>query len=273
MFPDLTTYKTNPSVFSLRSQKLKALLPLQTCPSLNHSEIFSFLFLSSLPLKFLFCSHTHSGTGGGTFFFSQYDASVLHTMYPQRRPWARLPPLTIEMKLTTSTKQPNVPGGGWEPVHRNSPLWTVTPHRGNACWRLLMRITSGRAVHLVVVCNHPSGNRRRDCHGDVWKQKRPASPLPTLHAAAVNSQAAGETEPPPPITANCIHAETGRVTTGAPCGWWLTSWGCQPAEQGSHRGEWECRTVGHPTLGEGLLALFKRSSSLHIPQSGWAGWW
>lgn len=69
MFPDLTTYKTNPSMLSLQSQKLKALLSLQTCPSLNHSEIFSFIFLSSLPLKFLFYSHTRSGTGGGTFFF------------------------------------------------------------------------------------------------------------------------------------------------------------------------------------------------------------
>lgn len=92
-------------MLSRQPHKLETLLP-----SLNHRDSCSFLFLSSRSLKFLFRSHTHSGTDGETLCFHSLSCLLqpLPRCCPGSGPEPTFPPSVMEMTLTANTRQRSV---------------------------------------------------------------------------------------------------------------------------------------------------------------------
>lgn len=147
---------------------------------------------------------------------SQYNASALHAMHPQRRPRAHLPLSMIEMKLTTNTKQSSVPRGNlYVKIHLSGQL--PPPVATHARW-LLMKITSGKGVRPLMICHHQRGNL--GCDIMVLSENKNACLCPADSACATIRLQGGRS---PSINANCAHAETGQSQPESRGQWWETT--------------------------------------------------
>lgn len=150
---------TNPPFFTLQ---------------LNLSFSFPFKIATEGPLSLTYkCRHRW-----GDILSSRQDA-LSCTLCPQRWLWAHLTSLVTGMRLTTNTKQQNVPLG------KLGLSGQCAPHSSKWSWWLWIKMTSGRSVHLMFTI------KAAICAATTMagsRNQKPCSPLPILPDLAVKLQ-------------------------------------------------------------------------------------